>query len=366
MSNAMIENEADRRYRLEEQKAIASLPSEMVEIWRKKRLETFLHPDHATNLRYQRRPCAVGLWKPATACFYLNQTLRLIEIIRERMPEVPIRVPSIYSETVINDVLTSDVFRSGSTTRALFCRANYMVAWRIFDVQAPWIEHAFRNMRREAHRIDRSDRVLPRPVYEKIASDLAFALPQDCDHDLKSAGSYRDAAIIACCLELALRGSEMVNLRVKDIVPNRDKEGLSVFVPSSNRKAGSFVTGQISGEAARIVSLYLQDARPVLLNGNPDSEALWLNRKGQALSKESFRQILRIKLGNLCGAPCSSNIMRSLMASRTDIREEHLGRRLGHSGKSPLAYDLYPIRDMSVAHGYNQILLRRSGPASDA
>lgn len=365
MSNAMIENETDRRYRLEEQKAIASLPSEMAKIWRKKRLETFLHPDHAKKVRYQRRPRAVGLWKPATACFYLNQTLRLIAIIRERTPEVPITVPSIYSETVINDVLTSNVFRSGSTTRALFCRANYMVAWRIFDVQAPRIEDAFKNMRRDAERIDHSDRVLPRQVYEQIASDLAFRLPDDCSHDLKSATSHRDAAIIACCLELALRGSEMVNLRVKDIVPNRDRKGLSVFVPSSTRKARPFITGQIDGEAARIVSQYLQDARPVLLNGNPDSEALWLKRKGQSLSRESLRQMLRIKLGNLCGAPCSSNIMRSLKASRTDIREEHLGRRVGHSGKSPLAYDLYPIRDMSIAHEYNQIFLKHGNFPSD-
>ncbi|MDF3626226.1 site-specific integrase [Brytella acorum] len=360
MARDITAGDTDRRYRQKEEKAVAHLPPEMAAIWRHKRSEVFLRPDHASKPRYQRRPRATGLWKPATACLYLHQTLRLIAIVRERMPTVPIRIPDLFSQDVVTDILTSDVFRPGSMTRVIFCRANHMVAWRIFDLQAPWLEHAYKNMRREACRRDHSARVLPRPVYEQIASDLAFALPDGYDHDVHSAISYRDAAIITCSLELAPRGHEIVSLRVEDVLPTPDADGLTVFIPASIRKAGSPVRGLLVGEAARIVGQYLHKARPVLLNGRADPGTLWLNHRAGPLSQESLRRILRLKLGKLCGAPCSSNIMRSLMASRTDIREEHLGRRLGHSGHSPLAYDLYPVRDMSVAHGYNQAMLRRN------
>lgn len=103
--------------------------------------------------------------------------------------------------------------------------------------------------------------------------------------DAKTAAGLRDRAMLEVLYSTGLRVSELIGLRVTDLDPKvgcircigkGDKERI---VPAGRKALG-------------MVEKYLRDARPKLLGKGASSPALFVNRRGMALSRVGVWKIL--------------------------------------------------------------------------
>jgi integrase/recombinase XerD len=103
--------------------------------------------------------------------------------------------------------------------------------------------------------------------------------------DAKTALGLRDRAMLEVLYSTGLRVSELIGLRVTDLdakvgcircIGKGDKERI---VPAGRKALG-------------IVEKYLQNARPKLLGKDVSSQALFVNRRGKALSRVGVWKIL--------------------------------------------------------------------------
>jgi integrase/recombinase XerD len=125
----------------------------------------------------------------------------------------------------------------------------------------------------------RVPRTLPRPLSVREVESLLAAPPQD------GIAGLRDRAILETMYGAGLRVSELVGLDVDEV----DLEEGSVRVFGKGSKERIVPLGRYAVDA---VSAYLTQARPALA-GAPSGGALFLNRRGGRLTRQSAHRILK-------------------------------------------------------------------------
>ncbi len=177
---------------------------------------------------------------------------------------------------------------------------------------------------------------------EDLHSPRTFhALPkflslEDVESLLKAPGvdtprGLRDKALIELLYATGLRVSELVGLRMNDV---RVQEGLLKTIGKGSKER----IVPIGDEAAKWVSRYINEGRPAILKQQRDVPWLFLNHRGQRLSRVGFWKGLKA-YGLAAGirAPLSPHVLRHSFATHlldrgADLRA--IQTMLGHADLS--------------------------------
>ncbi|MCY4626404.1 MAG: site-specific tyrosine recombinase XerD [Acidobacteria bacterium] len=148
----------------------------------------------------------------------------------------------------------------------------------------------------------------------------------------------RDRAMLEMLYATGLRVSELVGLRLKDVVPARDDAPGYVTVIGKGEKARIVPYGDI---AAASLGAWMAAGRPrVLGKGTPKADSSWLfvTARGGGMTRQRFWQIVRTR-GEQAGIPrrFSPHVLRHSFATHllergADLRS--LQQMLGHASIS--------------------------------
>jgi integrase/recombinase XerC len=175
----------------------------------------------------------------------------------------------------------------------------------------------------------RPDQHLPRvltraQVYDILAGLAARAASGD-------PVAVRDLAIVELLYASAIRVSELVGLGTADI--DHGRRTIRVLGKGSKERVVPFGI-----PAARALEAYLDEARPVLLDGRPDAGTVFLNTRGTAMSTRSVYQLVASLLADVPGTgPSGPHAFRHTAATHlldggADLRA--VQEMLGHSSLS--------------------------------
>jgi integrase/recombinase XerC len=146
-------------------------------------------------------------------------------------------------------------------------------------------------------------RVLTRPQIEQILDGLA---------DRAASGdpvAVRDLAIVELLYASGIRVSELLGLTTTDV--DHGRRTIRVLGKGSKERVVPF-----GAPAARALTSYLQDARPVLLDGRTDPEAVFLGTRGTAMSTRSVYQLVASLLADVPGTgPSGPHALRHTAAT---------------------------------------------------
>lgn len=132
----------------------------------------------------------------------------------------------------------------------------------------------------EGIRGPKQSRRLPKVVTEDVVTHLIEA------PDTHTATGIRDRAILETLYASGMRVSELVGLRVTDIIPGVDE----VSIIGKRNKQRIVLLGSSAMEA---LSTYLEFARPQLVTKNPNPpEALFVGYRGTAMVPSSVQRIV--------------------------------------------------------------------------
>jgi len=123
-------------------------------------------------------------------------------------------------------------------------------------------------------------RILPKPI---SISQIRRLLDQPAKHS--SPEAKRDSAMLALLYASGMRVSEMISLETGDI----DTKGGFVRCLGKGNKERLIPIAQ---RASTALDEYLQESRPKLARGN-EGNALFLNRRGERLTRQGFWQLLK-------------------------------------------------------------------------
>jgi integrase/recombinase XerC len=168
-------------------------------------------------------------------------------------------------------------------------------------------------------------RVLTRPQIDEILASLS--LHADEGHPV----AVRDLAIVELLYASAIRVSELAGLRVADV----DRSRLTVRVLGKGSKERVVPFGV---PAARALAAYLDEARPVLLDGRTDPGVVFLGARGAAVSTRTVYELVAALLREVPGAgPSGPHALRHTAATHlldggADLRA--VQELLGHASLS--------------------------------
>jgi len=123
-------------------------------------------------------------------------------------------------------------------------------------------------------------RQLPKPISHADAMKLL-----DQPSKLATPEAKRDSAMLALLYASGMRVSELMSLNLVDV----DTEGDFVRCFGKGHKERLI---PIARRASLALKEYLEEARPKLVHGNVE-KALFLNRRGERLTRQGFWQILK-------------------------------------------------------------------------
>lgn len=146
--------------------------------------------------------------------------------------------------------------------------------------------------------------------------------------DIETPGGLRDRAMLETLYATGLRVTELVTLKVLHLSLN---EGI---VRVEMGKGGKDRLVPLGAEAVHWLEAYLKNSRSLLL-GNRPSDDLFVTRRGSAMSRQAFWQLIK-KYALLAdiNAPLSPHVLRHAFATHllnhgADLRVVQL--LLGHS-----------------------------------
>lgn len=132
----------------------------------------------------------------------------------------------------------------------------------------------------EGVRGPKQSRRLPKVVSEDVVTHLVEA------PDARIPTGIRDRAILETLYASGMRVSELVSLRVSDILPGSDE----ITVIGKRNKQRIVLLGS---NALQALSIYLEHARPLLAAKNPNPpNALFLGYRGTAMVPSSVQRIV--------------------------------------------------------------------------
>ena len=142
----------------------------------------------------------------------------------------------------------------------------------------------------------------------------------------------RDRAMLEVLYATGLRVSELVRLRMKDVVPAREEVPGYLTVIGKGDKARIVPFGEVAASRLRV---WLRDGRPEVLSGKGDSPWLFVTGRGRAMTRQRFWQIVRAR-GAAAGITrhFSPHVLRHSFATHllergADLRS--LQQMLGHA-----------------------------------
>jgi len=167
----------------------------------------------------------------------------------------------------------------------------------------------------------------------------------------------RDRAMLEMLYATGLRVSELVGLRLKDVVPARDDAPGYVTVIGKGDKARIVPYGDI---AAASLGAWMAAGRPrVLGKGTPKADSSWLfvTARGGGMTRQRFWQIVRTR-GEQAGIPrrFSPHVLRHSFATHllergADLRS--LQQMLGHASISTTQIYTH-VTEERLRRGYDQ------------
>lgn len=172
-------------------------------------------------------------------------------------------------------------------------------------------------------------RVLTRAQIDEILADLADRAT--AGEDGPDPIAVRDLAIVELLYASAIRVSELVGLKVTDI--DRSRMTIRVLGKGSKERVVPFGV-----PAARALDSYLSAARPVLVEGRPDSGSVFVGARGSAMSTRSVYELVASLLVEVPGSgPSGPHALRHTAATHlldggADLRA--VQELLGHSSLS--------------------------------
>jgi integrase/recombinase XerD len=166
---------------------------------------------------------------------------------------------------------------------------------------------------------------LPHTIsYEEVERLLEAPLVQD------SPQAKRDSALLETLYATGMRVTELVNLDVADL----ELESRQITCGASNRRRR---VAPLNDRAAEAMAIYMEEGRPSLVV-KPDEMALFLNHRGQRLTRQGLWLIIKryVKEVNI-QEPVTPHTLRHSFATHllnkgAGLRE--VQRRLGHASLS--------------------------------
>jgi integrase/recombinase XerC len=168
-------------------------------------------------------------------------------------------------------------------------------------------------------------RVLTRAQVDEIFAGLAAAAASG------DPVAVRDLAIVELLYASAIRVSELVGLATPDV--DHGRRTIRVLGKGSKERVVPFGV-----PAARALETYLDEARPVLLDGRADPGTVFVNSRGSAMSTRSVYQLVASLLADVPGSgPSGPHAFRHTAATHlldggADLRA--VQELLGHSSLS--------------------------------
>ena len=180
---------------------------------------------------------------------------------------------------------------------------------------------------------------VPRADPEVLSEEDAEALlRQPLGSD--SPGSVRDAAMLELLYAAGMRVSELVTLNVEDLRTRPRPASVRCFGKGSRER-----TLPVRDRAADAAERYLGEARPQLAGGRPPNDALFVNPRGQRLTRQGCWLILRKHARNAgIGESVSPHVLRHSFAVRmlrSGASARDVRKLLGYSGRSAAAMQPY-------------------------
>ncbi len=146
--------------------------------------------------------------------------------------------------------------------------------------------------------------------------------------DVATPNGLRDRAMLEVLYATGLRVSELVKLRLADVKPD---PGLVTVIGKGNKER----IVPLGETALQWIERYLREAYPVFREKAPSSPYLFLTRRGGAMTRQQFWNIVE-RLGRMAGLPepLSPHVLRHsfathLLENGADLRAVQL--MLGHA-----------------------------------
>lgn len=158
-----------------------------------------------------------------------------------------------------------------------------------------------------------------KPVTPFDPGRLAEFLFQQC-HEItawrdnhRAAQEYRDAVIVLLGLYLGLRSANLAQLELgKHVTEVADT--FRIDLAREETKAGKPVSSMVPRNVAEHLRVYIQRYRPILREGKPTTNALWINRDGDTLSRYAMYGIFQ-RVGRQAGIELRPHLVRHMLAT---------------------------------------------------
>ncbi len=129
----------------------------------------------------------------------------------------------------------------------------------------------------------------------------------------KTAQKYRDFLIVLMDLYFGLRSANLCHLRLGVHVTEVD-DTYRIDIPPEETKAGKPVSSLAPPDLAALVRTYLQRFRPVLQEGHPEMDRMWINRDGDPLGPHAMYGLFQ-RVGRAAGIELRPHLVRHTLAT---------------------------------------------------
>lgn len=135
--------------------------------------------------------------------------------------------------------------------------------------------------------------------------------PRPVNHD--TARSFRDALMVLLDLYLGLRSANLAQLRI-GVHLTEVGDTYRINLAPEETKAGKPVSSMVPAQLAVLLRTYVERYRPVLGEGKPATDLLWINRDGDPLSPYAIYGVFR-RVGRQAGIELRPHLVRHTLAT---------------------------------------------------
>jgi integrase len=158
-------------------------------------------------------------------------------------------------------------------------------------------------------------RILSSSVLLDAGLNLALVAADEASSPIWRAIHVRDGAIIALLALLPIRRRALVGLRIGESIFFNDNTA-TLALPASLTKSGVPWEAEIPIPVIPALMRYMRDARPVLLaRAQQPHDALWVDRKGGALSYDAVAPAVKNGTERMLGLRISPHLFRDAAAT---------------------------------------------------
>jgi integrase len=135
--------------------------------------------------------------------------------------------------------------------------------------------------------------------------------PKPVNH--ATAQQFRDAVLVLLALYLGLRSANLALLRI-GVHVSEVGETYRIDLAPEETKAGKPVSSMVPAPLAVLLRTYVDRYRPVLGEGKPPTDFLWINRDGDPLNPYAIYGVFR-RVGREAGIELRPHLVRHTLAT---------------------------------------------------